>query len=150
MQGEAAFRKRMGKLFEAQSLAVLSTCRQGRAYGTLIGFAATADFGRIVFATLRHTRKYANIRDNEHVSILIDSRTNQVDDFRDAVAVTAIGTAREVTGQERKALAELYLKRHFYLKDFIGDPNCAVIAVEVHRYILVSQFQQVFEMEMQP
>jgi nitroimidazol reductase NimA-like FMN-containing flavoprotein (pyridoxamine 5'-phosphate oxidase superfamily) len=147
MPKEGTFRKRLEKLFDAQSLAVLSTCRQGRAYSSLIGFVATGDFKRIVFATLRNTRKYANMQSNEHVSILIDSRTNRIDDFRDAVAVTAVGTAQEATGKEREALAELYLKRHFYLKEFIGDPNCAVMVVQIHRYILVSQFQQVFEME---
>jgi nitroimidazol reductase NimA-like FMN-containing flavoprotein (pyridoxamine 5'-phosphate oxidase superfamily) len=150
MPGEKNFKERLEKLFEAQALGVLSTCSGGRPYSSLIGFVATEGFELLVFATLRDTRKYANIRSNEHVSILIDSRTNRIEDFRDAVAVTAIGTAREVEGQERETLAERYLAKHFYLKDFIGDPNCALMAVRVHRYILVSRFQQVLEMEMQP
>jgi nitroimidazol reductase NimA-like FMN-containing flavoprotein (pyridoxamine 5'-phosphate oxidase superfamily) len=148
MTDEKLFRERLRKLVESQSLAVLSTCRQGGAYSSLIGFIVTDDLSRIVFATLRGTRKYTNIQDNENVSVLIDSRSNRIDDFREAVAVTAVGTAGEVTGQERDVLAKLYLKRHYYLKDFIGDPNCAIMTVQVHRYILVSQFQQVIEMEM--
>ena len=150
MPGEGTFKKRLKKLFDTQSLAVLSTVRQGSAYSSLIGFVATGDYKRIVFATLRNTRKYANIQGSAHVSMLIDSRSNRIDDFRDAVAVTAVGTARETGGQEREALEVLYLKKHFYLKDFIADPNCAVMVVQVHRYILVSHFQQVFEMEIHP
>ena len=149
MPGEEDFKKKLEKLFDSQSLAVLSTCRQGSAYSSLIGFVVAGDFNRIVFATLRDTRKYANMQDNDNVSILIDSRTNRIDDFREAVAVTAVGTAREAAGQEREALAELYLKKHFYLREFITDPNCAVMVVQVHRYILVSHFQQVLEMETQ-
>jgi nitroimidazol reductase NimA-like FMN-containing flavoprotein (pyridoxamine 5'-phosphate oxidase superfamily) len=150
MSREETFKKRLEKLFENQSLGVLSTCRDGRAYSSLVGFVVPGDFEHIVFATLRDTRKYANMQENEHVSILIDSRTNSVDDFRDAVAVTAVGTAREAEGPEREALTALYLKKHYHLRDFLADPNCAVIAVQVHRYILVSQFQQVLEMEMNP
>jgi nitroimidazol reductase NimA-like FMN-containing flavoprotein (pyridoxamine 5'-phosphate oxidase superfamily) len=144
---EPHFRERLKGLFETQGLGVLSTCREGRPYSSLIGFVATADLKSIVFATLRHTRKYRNLTDNERISILIDSRTNRVDDFSDAVAVTAIGTARETGGTDREELAGLYLQRHFYLKDFVHDPNCAIIIMDVKRYILVSQFQQVFEME---
>ena len=150
MQDETSFRESLGNLLDTQNLAVLSTCRQDRPYSSIIGFVATEDFRRIIFATLRDTRKYANIQGNEHVSILIDSRTNRINDFRDAIAVTVIGTAREETGQERSVLAGLYLKRHFYLEKFISDPNCALMVVRVRRYILVSQFQQVFEMEIQP
>jgi nitroimidazol reductase NimA-like FMN-containing flavoprotein (pyridoxamine 5'-phosphate oxidase superfamily) len=141
-------RKELKRLCEEQSLAVLSTCREGKPYSSLIGFVANDDFRSIVFATLRHTRKYNNIRDNSQVSILIDSRTNQIEDFSNAAAATAIGTAHEVLGEKRDELAVAYTKRHFYLKDFINDPNCALIQVKVKRYILVTRFQQVVEMDM--
>ena len=147
MKDEKIFREKLKKLIETQSLAVLSTCHQDGVYSSLIGFVATDDFSRIIFATLRDTRKYTNMKSNENVSILIDSRSNRIDDFKDAVSVTAVGTAQEAAGQERDVLTRLYLKRHYYLKDFIGDPNCAVMAMQVRRYILVSQFQQVLEME---
>ena len=87
MQDETSFRESLGNLLDTQNLAVLSTCRQDRPYSSIIGFVATEDFRRIIFATLRDTRKYANIQGNEHVSILIDSRTNRINDFRDAIAV---------------------------------------------------------------
>jgi nitroimidazol reductase NimA-like FMN-containing flavoprotein (pyridoxamine 5'-phosphate oxidase superfamily) len=150
MPDDRKFKDRLEKLFETQALGVLSTCREGRPYSSLIGFVATEGFERLVFATLRDTRKYANIQGNEHVSILIDSRTNRIEDFRDAVAVTAVGTAHETEGSEREVLAERYLTRHFYLREFVVDPNCAVMVVQVQRYILVSRFQEVVEMEMQP
>jgi hypothetical protein len=52
-------------------------------------------------------------------------------------------------GEERDEFAAAYTKRHFYLKDFVSDPNCALMLVKVKRYILVSRFQQVVEMDME-
>jgi nitroimidazol reductase NimA-like FMN-containing flavoprotein (pyridoxamine 5'-phosphate oxidase superfamily) len=141
--------RELKRLCRGQSLGVLSTCREGKPYSSLIGFVASDDLKSIVFATMRHTRKYNNLRDNGQVSILIDSRTNQIEDFSDAAAATAIGTAHEVSGKQRDELAAAYTKRHFYLRDFISDPHCALILVKVKRYILVSQFQQVVEMDME-
>ena len=143
------FREELQKLCERQSLAVLSTCREGKPYSSLIGFVASDDFKNIIFATLRHTRKYNNIQNNRQVSILIDSRTNQIEDFSNAAAATAIGTAHEVHGEKRNELAATYARRHFYLREFIDDPNCAIILMNVKRYILVSRFQQVVEMDME-
>ena len=142
-------RKELKQLCEGQSLAVLSTCREGKPYSSLIGFAASDDCRSIMFATQRHTRKYNNIRGNSQVSILIDRRTNQIEDFSNAAAATAIGTAHEVLGEKRDKLAAAYTKKHFYLKDFLSDPNCALIEVKVKRYILVTRFQQVVELDME-
>ncbi len=47
-------------LFHNQKLAVLSTSLSGHPYTTLVGFAATEDLRRIIFATTRATRKFAN------------------------------------------------------------------------------------------
>jgi nitroimidazol reductase NimA-like FMN-containing flavoprotein (pyridoxamine 5'-phosphate oxidase superfamily) len=143
------FTDELRRLCDTQSLAVLSTCREGKPYSSLIGFALSSDLKQIIFATLRHTRKYNNIQGNEHISILIDSRSNKIEDFSDAVAVTAIGTAHEAQGELRDEVAQTYVQRHFYLKDFVKDPNCALIVMQVKRYIMVSRFQQVTEMGME-
>jgi len=149
LKRDSESRKELERLCEGQRLAVLSTCSEGKPYSSLIGFAASGDFRSIVFATQRHTRKYNNIRGNSQVSILIDSRTNQIEDFSNAAAATAIGTAHEVLGEKRDELAAAYLQRHFYLKDFISDPSCALVEVKVKRYILVTRFQQVVELDME-
>jgi nitroimidazol reductase NimA-like FMN-containing flavoprotein (pyridoxamine 5'-phosphate oxidase superfamily) len=147
---DSQFYRELKRLCDGQSLAVLSTCSGGRPYSSLVGFVASDDFRSIIFTTLRHTRKFNNIQDNSQVSILIDSRTNQIEDFSNAVAATAIGTAQEVHGEKRDELAAAYVQKHFYLKDFVNDPNCAIMLVTVKRYILVSKFQQVVELDMEP
>jgi hypothetical protein len=116
-------------------------------YSSLIGFAASDDLDYIIFATLRNTRKYANIQNYAKVSVLVDSRSNLIEDFRDAIALTILGDVRESEGKEQIRLAQQYLEKHPFLNDFINDPNCAILKLEVDKYILVSHFQHVMELK---
>ena len=83
--------ERVRSLLESQPLAVLSSSAQGHPYTNLVAFAATEDLRRVVFATMRATRKYQNMHEDPRVSLLIDDRSNRVSDIRDALAVTAQG-----------------------------------------------------------
>ena len=109
MTTQTEFEHRLRDLFSDQPLAVLATDAGGRPYTSLVAFAAASDLTRLLFATTRATRKFANILENPRVSLLIDNRANEVSDFRNAVAVTVLGTAAEVSGDEKAPLAALYL-----------------------------------------
>lgn len=143
MTTSTEFRDQLKQLFASQQLAVLATDAGGRPYTSLVAFAATDDQTRLIFATTRATRKFSNLMENPHVSLLIDSRSNQVADFRNAVAVTALGTAAEVVDAERARLLALYLARHPHLASFAKAPSCALLQVSVRQYYLVSRFQNV-------
>jgi heme iron utilization protein len=132
-------------LLNTQRLAVLSTQMSGRPYSNLIAFAAAEGMKDILFATTRATRKYANLKAEPQVSLLIDNRSNQETDFGEAAAMTVLGTAEEVLGPDRERYLHLYLKKHPYLKEFISSPTCALIRVKVEKFILVTQFQEVRE-----
>ena len=89
----------------------------------------------LVFITDRNTRKYRNIKENNHLSLLIDNRTNQPSDITQAIAITVIGTAREeVTSRDRYQV--IFLARHPQLKQFVDYPNSALILVTVSEYII--------------
>lgn len=133
-------------LFASQRLAVLATSQEGQPYTSLVAFAFSEDLRQLFFATTRATRKFANLQADPRVSLLIDSRSNRSDDFREAVAVTALGSAREVTGLERQKLIAAYLVRHPYLEEFVRAPTCALLRIKVRRYALVSRFQNVLEL----
>lgn len=134
------------ELFASQRLAVLSTQHGGRPYGSLVAFDADDDLRRLVFATTRTTRKFANLVADPHVALVIDSRDNREDDFHEAVAVTATGRSREALGSERDQLAARYLGKHPALRGFVESPTCAVVVVAVDTYYLVSRFQNVVEL----
>ena len=132
-------------LFSQQRFAALSTHHQGQPYASLVAFAATPGLRRLVFTTLRDTRKFGNLTGDPRVALLMDDRSNQETDLGRAIAVTATGRAAEALGTDRAALKDLFLAKHPGLAEFVAAPGCAVLAVDVEVYYLVSRFQQVRE-----
>jgi heme iron utilization protein len=141
-------KKDIKEMLNSQRLGVLATYGSKYPYATIVGFAATDDLSHILFATLRDTRKYRNMKVDPHVSILIDNRSNRVDDFSNAQALTILGIGTEILEGEEHELISLYINRHPYLREFASDPNCAIMKVKVDKYILVSRFQEVMEWDM--
>ena len=133
-------------LFTRQRFAALSTHQQGQPYASLVAFAVTPDLRRLVFTTMRATRKFSNLTADARVAILMDNRTNQEADLSQAIAVTATGRASEALGTDRATLETLFLSKHPHLAEFVASPDCAVLAVDVDVYYVVSRFQQVREL----
>ena len=136
------------QLLKLQSLGVLATQGKKYPYSTLVGFAASDDLETLFFATIRDTRKYQNIQMHSQVSMLIDSRSNQAKDFKDAQALTVLGSARDEEVSLLRKNEALYLQKHPYLREFLKDPNCAFMRLDVHKYIIVNRFQEVIEIEL--
>ena len=135
-------------LFGRQTLAVLATQASHGPYTTLVGFVASEDLTSIYFVTGRSTRKYAALKAHPGVSMLIDSRTNRAADFRDAAAITALGDAQDIDKEKNADIVARYLEKHPHLEDFIKSPTCALIRVEVERYIVVTRFQKVMTLDL--
>jgi heme iron utilization protein len=148
LQKELDIKKKLQKLCQTQTLAVLCTHSQGQPYGSLVAFANTDDLREIVFATLRTTRKYANLSADKRVALLLDDRSNQTADFRKAMAATAIGQIREITKKKNSRYLRLYLEKHPHLKEFVEAPTCALLSVKVEKYYVVNRFQQVVELHL--
>ena len=138
----------IAELLLSQKLAVLATqSPEGSSYSSLIAFAATGDLQKIVLATPKATRKFANIKHNPKVSLLIDDRSNNEKDFHDAQAVTVMGAVERIDADiSQNELASLYLSKHPYLEDFLRSPSTAFVIISVKSYYLVSRFQEVMEL----
>jgi heme iron utilization protein len=54
----------------------------------------------------------------------------------------------EVAERDRTAIESLYLAKHPHLAGFLGSENCALMRLLVKKYIFVSNFQQVVEMDL--
>ncbi len=143
MKKPSHLKRLLKDLFSSQPLAVLTTQSGGQPYGNLVAFAATEDLKSLLFATVRNTRKFANITTDPRVAMVMDSRTNQRVDFRRAVAVTATGIVEEVKGSEKNQLLKLYLLKHPHLKRFVTSTRCALLKVNVNSYVVVRRFQKV-------
>jgi general stress protein 26 len=138
----------ISSLMDKQKLAVVATQNQGQPYTSLVAFVASKDLQYLFFATPQTTRKYANMRSDSRVSLMIDSRSNQDLDFHQAMAITAVGSAETLEKGVSGDFLDRYLKMHPYLEDFIKSPTCAWIRVTITHYYLVKNFQNVTELEM--
>lgn len=133
----------INRLFESQKLAVLGTLEPQQPYLNLVAFCHANDLKTIFFATDRATRKFENISQIPKVALLIDNRSNQVSDLTSAMAVTAIGSAREVSGDGLDGCRSIFLAKHPHMRDFIASSTTAMLEVSIEKYYVVERFQNV-------
>jgi nitroimidazol reductase NimA-like FMN-containing flavoprotein (pyridoxamine 5'-phosphate oxidase superfamily) len=127
--------KILREVIKNQYFAVLNTIGEGSPYSNLVSFAITDDLRSLIFITDRNTRKFRNIRGNSNISLLIDNRTNRPSDISQAIAVTVIGTAHEKR-DKKNSLKDIFLARHPQLRQFVDNPNNAMMLVAVSEYII--------------
>ena len=129
------------KLCTQQRFAVVATQSDTEPYTSLVAFSATKDLSYLIFATLRQTRKFSNIKKNPKISMLIDNRENLSSDVKNAIAITVVGTAYEIKDDTQRFI-DILLKKHPYLAEFIRNKNCALIGLSVEKFFIARQFQQ--------
>lgn len=132
-------------ILETQRFCALATRGAHYPYCTLVAFVQIENGKKILFATARKTHKYNNLKSHNEISILIDDHKNNPDDINNAMALTILGSANEISEDSLMNLKKLYLVKHPYLEDFINSSDCAMFTVAVKRYLLVQHFQNVME-----
>lgn len=132
-------------LCNCQPLAVLATTAGTAPYASLVAIAFTTELDQLYFSTPRATHKFNNLINNGQVALLLDNRSNQVEDFRQAVAATLIGTAEELSGVEKDSGLEVYLTRHPHLSEFTRSQEAAFFKVQIERVSMVNGFKDVTE-----
>ena len=123
-------------ILKSQHLAVLSSMEYNRPYSNLVAFAESGDLKSILFATERNTRKYSNIKANNNVSLLIDSRSNRPSDFSTAMALTILGSAGEVREHDRENMLSIFIAKQPHLMQFVHSESTALIVINVSDYII--------------
>ena len=146
--GKDAAAVKIKTLLEKQPLAVLATQSKGQPYTSLMAYAFTEDLRFLLCATAMSTRKHRNIAEESRVALLVDNRSNNEEDFQNAVALTIVGEACEVGLDEREYYSSLYLKRHPSLRDFLASPSTIFYKIAVDNYLLVSRFEDTVEYPM--
>lgn len=137
-------------LLDGQLLGVLATHGDREPYSSLVAFVVTDDLRYLLFVTGRSTRKWSNLSQDGRASLLVDSRTNRAEDFANAAAVTALGAVEEVAEDGREAFLQLFLAKHPHLDRFATAPSCVLLRLRVHTYVLVTRFQHVVEVHLDP
>jgi general stress protein 26 len=136
------------KLLDSQKYGVIATNNDKIPYTNIIAYASTEGLGNIFFATKKETTKFLNLLNNPCVSILIDDTKNLSSDLMNAQAVSAEAEVKEIN-KEKEKLKEFFLKKHPELKDFLNEPNCELLKLEVKNYYYVDNFKnkQVLSLE---
>lgn len=129
------------ELLESQGRGVLATAGEAGPHASLMVFAAQANGRRLIFATLRATRKYRNLQGDPRAALLIDSRSDAGGTAGAIVTATASGEAWECDDEQRSSLAALLIERHRRLEEFVREEDCAIMVLEVDHYRVVGRFQ---------
>jgi uncharacterized protein YhbP (UPF0306 family) len=149
LKTNASLEDKLKQLFRSQTLGVLATQQKKKPYTSLVAFACSDDMSRIVFATPKTTRKFANIISNSNVSMFIDNRLNKAADFRKAIGVTALGSVRQIRKNKNNKLMKIYLDKHPQLESFLASPSCALICIDIKSFYIVERFQNVTEIHLE-
>ena len=146
MEAQETVRRQIDTLLSGQRLATLSTCSaDGHPYASLVAFDADPDLSGMIFATSRATRKFANLSHEARAAMLVDNSGNVKSDIYEAMAVTALGVATELSGVERNTAVARYILKHPHMVKFVQAPSTAVLRLKVDVYYLVNRFQKVME-----
>ena len=134
MKPQIEIRDFIRQVLSANRFAVLATVSEAKPHSSFVAYTASGDSLQLIFATYRHTHKYANLKQNNQVSILIE---NSKDRSTEITVLTATGKACEVDAADGEALLQTHLRQHPELNDFLLSPDCAVFRVDVEAYQLV-------------
>lgn len=146
MEAQETVRHQIDTLLSGQRLATLSTCSaDGQPYASLVAFDADPDLSGMIFATPRATRKFANLSHEARAAMLVDNSGNVKSDIYEAMAVTALGVATELSGVEQNTAVARYILKHPHMAKFVRAPSTAVLRLKVDVYYLVNRFQKVME-----
>jgi len=133
-------KQKIRHMFDEQRFAVIATQGETEPYTNLVSFLIGKNLKKIYFPTAKNTTKFKNLSEHSRISILIDNRGNKPFDIENAMTVTAVGETSIIT--DRK-IVNFFLKKHPYLKEFVSSKNCAMIEIDVEKYIVVDNFQDV-------
>jgi heme iron utilization protein len=150
-RGSVSVQSRLKVFDEIEYFAVLATQGTNLPYTSLVAFAVTPDQRKLLFSTTRKTRKYENILNSQHVSLLIDNRSSGNKALLETEAITIVGLARSVRkGPAWDECAKVFLAKHPDFEGFLKTPTTALVAVEITQCIHVGNFQVVTVWEPAP
>jgi nitroimidazol reductase NimA-like FMN-containing flavoprotein (pyridoxamine 5'-phosphate oxidase superfamily) len=118
-------------LIRSRDVCVLSTVSGGEPHCSLMSYVTDEACREFYMITLTGTKKYRNLEGNRAVSLLIDTREEDVDHRRkDIRALTVSGVFQELTdpADEARILRQL-LEKHPHLAELAGSGKAKIFAV---------------------
>ena len=130
-------------VLEQNRFAVLATQRDGQPHASLMAFTPLDGLRLLAFATYRDTVKYASLRKDGRVAMLIEDRAGDTSRPDGRLVLTALGEAVETPEEDRQALIAKHRARHPDLAVFLDSPDCELVRVVVRAYQVVGGIDDV-------
>jgi nitroimidazol reductase NimA-like FMN-containing flavoprotein (pyridoxamine 5'-phosphate oxidase superfamily) len=126
-------------LIKSRDVCVLSTVSGGEPHCSLMSYVTDDTCREFYMITLAGTKKYRNLEGNSAVSLLIDTREEDVDHRRkDIRALTVSGVFQKLEDpvKEERILRQL-LASHPHLREFAESGGAKVFAVRAKTFQLL-------------
>jgi nitroimidazol reductase NimA-like FMN-containing flavoprotein (pyridoxamine 5'-phosphate oxidase superfamily) len=126
-------------LIQSRDVCVLSTVSGGEPHCSLMSYVTDITCREFYMITLTGTKKYRNLEGNSAVSLLIDTREEDVDHRRKdirALTVSGVFQKMEDPSEQERVLRQL-LERHPHLKQFAESGEAMVFAVRAKTFQLL-------------
>ena len=123
-------------LIRSKDVCVLSTVSGGEPHCSLMSYVTDESCEKFFMLTRKETKKYRNLEGNRAVSLLIDTREEDIDQSRKNIRVLTVSGVYEKLedpSQQEKILRQL-LERHPHLKDVIESAEAAVFSVRAKSF----------------
>ena len=138
LKGEIIVLEKITSMIKNKDMAVLGTASEGKPYCSLMAYVCNDTGTQIYMVTYRNTQKYKNLQSNPAVSILIDTRDEDIPDRSFIKALTIAGMYEEVTKKQEKArIREKLLDRHPHLKNIIHHEDGEIFAITITSCLLL-------------
>ena len=134
----------MKALAKQKDICVLATVSDGNPHCSLMAYATDDDCREIYMITQKGTKKYKNLIKNPSVSLLIDTREEQVDSHPlQAKALTIAGLFQEIDDEYKKRLTRVrLLERHPYLAEFIDQTDTELICIKATSFLVLNGLKE--------
>jgi len=138
MTSTSSIRDSIQTLLNTTGFAVLATENAGQPHTSLIAITPIDEGQRLVFATYRNTRKFANLLQNKRVSVLVDGRNGEGSSGALAgFILSAVGRVQEINVATHPQLLAAHRQRHPDLATFTQASDCVLLEVVVDAYQVV-------------
>lgn len=127
------------ELIRKKDICVLATVSDDKPHCSLMAYATDSGCREFYMATRRETKKFRNLSGNPNVSLLIDTREeNMGPDRNNASALTVSGRVEEIREQEKKMeTCLLLLGKHPRMEQFLNQEDLAVLCVKAESFLLL-------------
>lgn len=123
----------MQAVIEAQDICVLATISENSPHCSLMAYISDDEHRKLFMVTHRSTRKFANLRSNPAISLLIDTRLSDSPKTREDVwALTVNGVFEEIEdAEEVEFIRRKFIKKHEHLHEFAHHSDAVVFAIKL-------------------